>query len=189
MDTRQLKRSKGMSLIEVTIAIAILTVVMVGYLVHRYYTILDEKEAEEQTAASRIATLLCESWRGVKGAEDYDPVAHLSPDLRIVSVTSTNTEPVYSYSDDEGSDDNGSDDDFNLLGRYAVSLEDQKYHVALAWKDVSTNLRALGVVVNRRHFDRMLQDDSYQRATETGMSDDDNIDSEQFKLTTYVATD
>ena len=179
MDTRQLKRSKGMSLIEVTIAIAVLTVVMVGSLVHRYYTILDEKEAEEQTAAARIATLLCESWRGVKGAEDYDPVAHLSPDLRIVSVTSTNTEPVYSYSDD----------DFNLLGRYAVSMEDQKYHVALAWKDVSTNLRALGVVVNRRHFDRMLQDDSYQRATETGMSDDDNIDSEQFKLTTYVATD
>ena len=47
MDTRQLKRSKGMSLIEVTIAIAVLTVVMVGYLAHRYYTILHEKEADD----------------------------------------------------------------------------------------------------------------------------------------------
>lgn len=174
MDTRQLNRSKGMSLIEVMIAIAVLAVVMVGSLMYRYYTTLDEKEAEEQTAASRIATLLCESWRGVKGAEDYDPVVHLSPELKIVPITSTNIESVYSKPAG-----------FNLLGRYAVSLEDQKYHVALAWKDVSTNLRALGVVVNRKYFNRMSQDGTYQNATETGMS----IDSDRFKLTTYVATD
>ncbi len=178
MDTRQLKRSKGMSLIEVMIAIAVLAVVMVGSLMHRYYTTLDEKEAEEQTAAARIATLLCESWRGVKGAEDYDPVAHLSPELRIVLVTSTNTESVYSKSIG-----------FNLLGRYAVALEGQKYHVGLAWKDVNTNLRALRVVVNRKYFNRMLDDDTYQHAPETGMSYDDDIDSDRFKLTTYVAID
>jgi len=187
MNPKQLKRSRGMSLIEVMTAIVVLTVVMVGSLVYRYYTTLDEKEAEEQTAAARIASMLCESWRGVKGAEDYDPVAHLSPELRIVLVTTTDINSVYSYSD---VDDSGGH--FNLLGRYAVTLEGQRYRAALAWKDVSTSLRALSVVVNRKYYNRMSSDGTYQHVQETNISGDtsldSNIDRDRFKLTAYVAT-
>lgn len=169
MNTRQLKRSKGMSLIEVMIAITVLAVVMVGSLVYRYYTALDEKEAVEQTDAARIATMLCESWRGVKGDEDYDPVDHLSPELRIISVTGTNAP------DPKGG--------FDLLGRYKVSLEDKKYHVTLAWKDLKTGLRALRIVANRKYFQHHEANMGGKGTYWKG-----NIDRDQFKLTTYVAT-
>lgn len=77
--------------------------------------------------------LLSENWRGLKGAEDYDPTAHLASDLAITTITDGSIQ--------------AKEQDFTLLGGYAVTLNDVTYHAILSWKDVDTGLRALNVVV------------------------------------------
>ncbi len=70
MTDRRLQHSKGVSLIEIMIAIAVIQVAIVGTSAYRYYSILDTHKATARITAARITLLFCENWRGVKGAED-----------------------------------------------------------------------------------------------------------------------
>lgn len=132
--TNKIRRRRGMSLVSTIVAVVILLIALIGTSSFRYYAAMDGRRAGTQTTAARIALMLCESWRGVKGDQTYDPVAQLSSDLQITASSSSPDNPA----------------DFILLGKYAVVLDyidSVTYNVTLSWKDVQAGLRALNVVV------------------------------------------
>ena len=132
MSTEQIRRTRGVTLIEVMLAILILSVAVFGASGYRYYATLDARKADMHSTAARIGLLLCESWRGVKGAETYDPTAYFASELTITPIT---VPYEFEYTG------------FTLLGGYAVVLNRANYYAILSWKDVDTGLRALNVVV------------------------------------------
>ena len=121
---------RGLSLVDAMVALAILSVGVMAATNYRYYAALDARKATMHTTAARIGQMLCESWRGVEGAETYDPTIYLGSDLGITTSA--------------GPDKPG---DFTLLGSYAVQLNGVDYYVTMSWKDVYSGLRALNVVV------------------------------------------
>jgi len=128
---RRRKRASGVTLIEVMAVTVILTITVVGTSGYRYYSSLNAHWAQEQIAAARLGQLLCGGWAGVEGDEAYDPMAHLGSELTMAVLAPPNSLPP----------------GFVLLGRYGITLEGVEYRCALAWNDVSPELRALWVSV------------------------------------------
>jgi hypothetical protein len=112
------------------IAVTILLAAFIGTSKFAYSANLDAQKAAAKIAASRIGLMLCENWRGVGGAETYDPATSLGSALTITPS--------------DGPDKRG---DFTLLGSYTITLNGANYYATLSWKDVSAGLRALNVVV------------------------------------------
>ena len=132
--TSKIRFRRGVSLVGAMVAVVILLIALIGTSSFRYYAALDGRRAGTQTTAARVALTLCESWRGVKGDQTFDPTALLGSDLQISTSASGPDKPA----------------DFVLLGSYIVALdyiESVNYNVTLSWKDIQTGLRALNVVV------------------------------------------
>ncbi len=123
---------RGVSLVNTMVAISVLFIVIIGTANSRYHATLDSRRAAMLSTAARTAVTLSESWGAVNGVETYDPVENLGSDLTITQNPDTDVE----Y-----------DETFTLLGSYTVVLNDASYDAILLWKDVSTGLRALNVVV------------------------------------------
>jgi len=121
---------RGISLIEAMNAIVILAIAVMGASAYKYSATLDARKAETYITSARIGHLLCESWCGLQGTETYDPAAHLGSGLAITK-----------------SDGPAAPQGFTTLGTFELLLNDVVYHINLSWKDVSTNLRALNVVL------------------------------------------
>jgi Tfp pilus assembly protein PilX len=164
--TSKIRYRRGVSLVSAMVAVVILLVALIGTSSFRYYAALDGRRAGTQTTAARIALTLCESWRGVKGDQTFDPTALLSSDLQI--TTSSN-----------GPDNPG---DFNLLGKYIVVLnyiESVNYNVTLSWKDIQPGLRALNVIVTWASRDQAVSSKNGQTVATPDKS---------FALTIYTQT-
>jgi len=153
--TSKIRCRRGFSLISIMIATVILLAALIGTSNFRYFSTLDAQKAAAKITAARIGLMLCESWRGLKGTETYDPAAHLGSALTI--TTSTGPDKP---------------EDFTLLGSYTVTLNGANYYITLSWKDVSTGLRALNIVV------------AWAQRTQ-GVSSLNDAD-KSFKLTTYA---
>ena len=153
--TRKIRRRSGFSLISIMIAITILVAALIGTSNFRYYSALDAKKATAKITASRIGLMLCENWRGLGGIETYDPVAYLSSDLTIT----TSTGPA-------------KPGDFTFLGSYTVTVNNAHFYITLSWKDVSTGLRALNIIVSWAQRDQST----------SSLNDADK----SFRLTTYA---
>ncbi len=153
--TCKIRCRRGFSLVSVMIATVIILVALIGTSNFRYYSTLDAQKAAAKITASRIGLMLCENWRGIGGIETYDPTTSLGSDLTITTSTGP-AEPA----------------DFTLLGSYTITLNGANYYITLSWKDVSTGLRALNVVV------------AWAQRTQ-GVSSLNNAD-KSFKLTTYA---
>ena len=128
--TCKIRCRRGFSLVSIMIAIAILLAALIGTSNFRYYSALDAKKAAAKITASRIGLMLCENWRGLGGAETYDPATYLGSDLTI-TASSGPSEPT----------------DFTLLGSYTVTVNGANFYITLSWKDVSAGLRALNIIV------------------------------------------
>ncbi len=153
--TCKIRCRRGFSLISTMIAIVIILVALIGTSNFRYFSTLDAKKAAAKITASRIGLMLCENWRGLGGVETYDPATSLGSDLTITTSTGP-AEPA----------------DFTLLGSYTITLNGANYYITLSWKDVSTGLRALNIIV------------AWAQRTQ-GVSSLNNAD-KSFKLTTYA---
>ena len=151
----EIRRRSGFSIVSIMIAITILVAALIGTSNFRYYSTLDAKKAEAKITASRIGLMLCESWRGLGGIETFDPVSYFGSDLTI-STSSGPAEPG----------------DFTLLGNYTVTVNNANFYITLSWKDVSTGLRALNIIV--AWAQREQGQSSFNDADKT------------FKLTTYA---
>ena len=127
----------GATLISSLIAVSIILIAIIGTSNFRYYSALDARKANAQVEAARIALLLSESWTGIQGDENYNPIIHLGNDLNI--------------SKDEGPT---KPDGYISLGNYKVELNKSNdvnyqisYYVTMSWKDIQTGLRSLIVTV------------------------------------------
>lgn len=156
------KQPKGLSLVETMVAIVVLSIAVIGASGYRYYAALDARKADMRMTAARVALLLCESWRGVKGDETYDPTVHLGSELSIAVDDSNDVAPDVP-------------EDFTKLGSYAVSMNGVPCYTTMSWRDISAGLRALNVVVAWP-----------PRATRTDSLDEVFVNSKLFKLTTYT---
>ncbi len=155
LKTCKIRCRRGFSLISVMIAMAILLAALIGTSNFRYYSTLDAKKAAAKITASRIGLMLCENWRGLGGVETYDPTTSLGSVLTITSSTGPDKP-----------------EDFTLLGSYTITLNGANYYITLSWKDVSTGLRALNIIV-------------VWAQREQGTSSLNDAD-KSFKLTTYA---
>ena len=153
--TCKIRCRRGFSLVSVMIAIVIILAALIGTSNFRYYSTLDAKKAAAKISASRIGLMLCENWRGLGGIETYDPVTYLGSDLTITSSAGPD-KPA----------------DFTLLGSYTITVNGANYYITLSWKDVSTGLRALNIIV------------AWAQRTQ-GVSSLNDAD-KSFKLTTYA---
>lgn len=169
--TNTLNKSKaGFTLVEIMIAVVILLVAVVGASGYRYYAALDARKARMHITAARIGLLLCESWRGLKGSETYDPVVHLVSDLKISEST------TFSFSTTDPVTSSAAADGFNLLGAYEIVSDDEglTYYAILSWKDAGTDLKLLNVIIAWPHInpEGISASEAYKL----------------FKLTTYAET-
>jgi len=119
-------------LVGTLVAITILSIAIIGAAHFRYFSAMDSRKAVMHSEAARIAVMLSESWRAVNGVETYDPVDDFGSGLTITDI---------------GDGDIEYDETFTLLGSYEVGLNDKTYYATLSWKDVSTGLRALNIIV------------------------------------------
>jgi len=176
MTGNRVKAGAGFTLIEVMFVLAIVTIASLGALSFRYYAALEARKAIVHATAARIAMLLCESWRGIEGAPDYDPTQFISTNLSIEKRTGP-TE-YYDY------DDTDDYTPFNVLGTFKVTSSDTGYYPLLAWKDIDTNLRVLTVIVAcPRPTNKSEYDSGYYVYVDRDQDAGDIV-----KLTTYVNT-
>ncbi len=153
--TCKIRCRRGFSLASVMIATVIILVALIGTSNFRYYSTLDAQKAAAKITASRIGLMLCENWRGIGGVDTYDPSTSLGSALTITTSTGP-AKPA----------------DFTLLGSYTITVNGANYYITLSWKDVSTGLRALNVVVAWAQRNQ-------------GVSSLNDAD-KSFKLTTYA---
>jgi len=71
------KSATAVTLVEVALATLLMVVGFMGATSYRYYAALDEQRATLWRSAARIGLLFSDSWRGLKGSETYDPLAHV----------------------------------------------------------------------------------------------------------------
>jgi len=128
---RTTKVSQGLTLVEVMVSILIMAIVAVGASGYRYYTTIDVIKAEKHITGARIALLLCESWKGIRGSDTYDPLVTFQADLSIAGSAEGPSVPVGLIS----------------LNSYRITSEDTNYYTTLAWKDVSPGFRELNVAI------------------------------------------
>ena len=157
MTVKRPKSAAGFTLIETIISIVVLMIIVLGTSAFRLTAALGARKADLRIAATRTALLLYESWRGVKGAETYDPIANYGSELAIEAS-------------DEGPEVPAG---FTALGSYRIIVDGVSYYTTLSWKDTSPGLRALNVVMAWQ-----------QRGSEA--EGFEGVD-KSFKLTTYVA--
>lgn len=120
----------GISLVETMNAITILSIAVIGITGYRYCSTLDARKADSYLASARIGQLLSESWRGMQGSENYDPVAHLEASLVITA-----------------SDGPKAPTGYTVLGSYEIVMNNTTFYTTLSWKDLSSNLRILNIVL------------------------------------------
>ena len=125
------KSATAVTLVEVALATLLMAVGFLGATSYRYYAALDEQRATMWRSAARIGLLFSDSWRGLKGSETYDPLAHVGSGLDIKPIAGSEAP-----------------DGFNLKGTYVIATDRHHYFATLSWKQVEPELKALNVVVN-----------------------------------------
>ena len=130
MVANKFRFQSGASLIEVMISIVVLSIGVIAASGYRYHSTLDINRADTQTAAAGISWTLCESWRGVKGNPNHNPVTSLTPALTIAA-----------------GDGPATPTGFTLLGKYQVTSNGVNYFVNMSWKNLTASLRMLDVAV------------------------------------------
>ncbi len=160
MIAKKSKFNSAFTLIEVMIAILILSVAVIGTSGYRYHAALDARKAAMQRNAARIGLLFCETWRDGSDPNAFDPTQLTTSDPNSTLLIETA---------DQGP---AVPEGFTLLETYRTTLDSVNYYTTLSWNDVSPGLRALNVSVA---WD--------QRGSEAdGFTEVDKT----FKLTSYI---
>jgi hypothetical protein len=144
MAVKRLKHPAGLVLIEVMMATVVLVIAVLGTSFYRYTAALNAREADRQMTAARIASTLCESWRGAGDPNEFDVggcLGTVSSGTLILSIDVADYGPAVP-------------DGFSLLNHCQTEIKDEAqdagetyYQAALSWKDVAPGLRALSVIV------------------------------------------
>ena len=135
---KQTGRHRGVTLIEVIVAMVIMVIAVMGAMGYRYYSILDARKARVKITAARIGSMLLENWKGTGGhgepADAYNPQDIGFGSRLIVSGSSGSVM--------------GAPGGFQSFGAYRVVAEGSNYYAVLSYSDdVATNLRTLNVAL------------------------------------------
>lgn len=151
--SKQLRRTRGDSaftLIEGVVTMVLILLVVTGMWRFRYESTLQAEHGQHITAAGRIANLLCQSWKTVKGATTFNPTL-CNFDPAIVLTAANNV----TISDDilKG---------FTPLGQWTVQTPEMSYTaILLHQNEISTpGLKILRVVVewkDRRNLSKTIE--------------------------------
>lgn len=142
MNAKRPKFATAVTLVEVMVAMAILTIAALGALSYQYHAAGHARIARAQSAATHVAQLLLEDWKGTGGSEKYDPgilalgfsspqpIPAKWPSVKALALAKPLNSAVY-----------------------AISIDDLPMLVTLRWRDVAydstagVKLRQLGVAV------------------------------------------
>lgn len=133
----------AISIIEIMIFIAVLSIAVIGTSGYRYFSTLDIHRSDNEITAGRIASYLCESWKGIGGGESaYNPLNDSdSSAIGTIETASSTLAPEKPSS-------------FTLLtngGYYKVVSDNRIYYVTMSYHSIITaieNLETLNVIVN-----------------------------------------
>jgi len=139
----------AISIIEVMIFIVVLSIAVIGTSGYRYFAAMDIRRSDNEITAGRIASHLCESWKGVGGGSSaYNPINDSdSSGIGTIAAASSTLAPQ-------------KPDTFTLLtngGHYKVEAfsDNDKvartYYVTMSYHSISTaieNLETLNVIVS-----------------------------------------
>ena len=123
-------RSRGSLLLELMIALTVLTLAVLGHCIMGYNAKLDIVRSARQSTAATTALLLCESWAGAEGATTYDPVADLAAQLTLTNDTGPSAP-----------------DGFTNRGSYSAVVDGVTYYATLSSQELASALRAVNVTV------------------------------------------
>jgi type II secretory pathway pseudopilin PulG len=131
LDAKRPKFATAVTLVEVMVAMVILTIAALGALSYQYHTAGHVRIARAQSAATHVAQVLLEDWKSTGGSVKYNPgilAVGLSSPLSI-PATWTNVKAVALA---------------EPLNRsvYAVTIDDLPMLVMLSWEDVAYDATA-----------------------------------------------
>jgi hypothetical protein len=139
MKKAPLKIRKGLTLIEVMVAAAVIIVAIIGAMTFRYFCALDARKSSVQTTAGRLGQLLLEGWSGLGGRAVTDPYNIFNP-----ASFSTAASELLVVADVGPSVPDG----FNSFGSFRVTADGAYYYATLSYQDDAANgLRILNVSV------------------------------------------
>lgn len=130
MKMNKKNNKSGFSLVDALVAVVMIIIIVLGATMYRYYSTLEVRKAQEQLKASRLAVTLCETWRAASGSAGYDPSDHLGSDN-------------VSFSGQGASKPSG----YILQNNYEIAFDDLDCKATLSYKDESSDLRALNIIV------------------------------------------
>jgi prepilin-type N-terminal cleavage/methylation domain-containing protein len=135
---RQLKRRRGVTLIEIIVAMVVIVIAVMGAMGYRYYSILDARKAKVKMTAARVGSMLLENWKGTGGhseaGDEYDPELLGYGSRLILEHTSTSTA--------------GAPSGFSSFGTYRIAADGSNYLAILSYSDdTATNLRTLNIAL------------------------------------------
>jgi hypothetical protein len=121
---RRAKFAHAATLIEAAVAMAVLTLAMLGAMSYEFHANKDSQIAHAQTAATRIAQLLLEDWKSTGGSDEYNPTfldLGFSPALSIPSDFSFDSSLGYPLND----------------AVYSIKINEIPMMVMLVWKEIA----------------------------------------------------
>ena len=142
LNAKRLKFATAVTLVEITVAMAVLAIATLGALSYQYFAAGHARIARAQTAATRAAQLLLEDWKSTGGSKEYDPT--------ILAVGFSSPLPIPAK---------WLDGKILVLAEplnnavHAITIDDLPMLVGLRWEDVAydatadVKLRQLGVTV------------------------------------------
>ncbi len=128
---------RGVSLIEVMVAVVVLAVAVLGVLNYQYHATRRTILAKDELTATRTARLLLEDWKSNGGEEHYDPTGL---EMGILPT--------------------------GVADRYLVRVNDLPLYATLQWRDVEENTDA-GVTLREIRVLLQWRRDRSVGATET----------------------
>ena len=75
MSAEHYENARGVTLLEVMVAMAVLAIAALGALSYQYHAAVHTRIASAQITATRTAQLLLEDWKSTGGSTNYDPTA------------------------------------------------------------------------------------------------------------------
>lgn len=86
---RRLRKSAGVTLLELIVATVILAIASLGALTYQYHAVKRARSARAEIVAAQLAQLLLDDWKSTGGNEFYDPT---TLDLGLEQIGS---DPIY----------------------------------------------------------------------------------------------
>ncbi len=142
MNAKRPKFAAAVTLVEVMVAMTILTIAALGALSYQYHAAGHVRIARAQSAATHVAQLLLEDWKSTGGSEEYDP--------SILALGFSSPLPIPFGWDEVKSQELGEPLHDAV---YAITIDDLPMLVMLSWEDVAYDataglkLRQLAVTV------------------------------------------